>query len=87
MDGSKRMATSDDIALERRPTIYEEGFDGKTSSWSEHIGRSGDIHSPRVRNERGAWSACGSRPGGLHSELCRSPERGSSADVMSFARD
>jgi predicted dehydrogenase len=48
--GSKRMATFDDMELERKLTIYDKGFDGKTGSWGEYITRSGDIYSPRVRN-------------------------------------
>ena len=48
--GSKRMATFDDMELERKLTIYDKGFDGKTGSWGEYITRSGDIYSPRVTN-------------------------------------
>jgi predicted dehydrogenase len=48
--GSKRMATFDDMDLERKLTIYDKGFDGKTGSWGEYITRSGDIYSPRVTN-------------------------------------
>jgi len=48
--GSKRMATFDDMELERKLTIYDKGFDGKTGSWGEYVTRSGDIYSPRVTN-------------------------------------
>ena len=48
--GSKRMATFDDMELERKLTIYDKGFDGKTGSWGEYITRSGNIYSPRVTN-------------------------------------
>jgi predicted dehydrogenase len=49
--GSKRMATFDDMALERKLTIYDKGFDESYSSYGEYIARSGDIFSPRVPNE------------------------------------
>jgi len=48
--GSKRMATFDDMELERKVTVYDKGFDGKADSWGEYITRSGDIHSPRIQN-------------------------------------
>jgi predicted dehydrogenase len=48
--GSKRMATFDDIELERKLTIFDKGFDEKTDSYGEYITRSGDIHSPRIPN-------------------------------------
>ena len=49
--GSKRMATFDDMALERKVEVYDKGFDEDFSSYGEYIARSGDIHSPRVSNE------------------------------------
>jgi predicted dehydrogenase len=49
--GSKRMATFDDMELERKLTIYDKGFDESYSSYGEYIARSGDIYSPRVSNE------------------------------------
>ena len=49
--GSKRMATFDDMELERKLTIYDKGFDEDYSSYGEYIARSGDIYSPRVPNE------------------------------------
>jgi predicted dehydrogenase len=48
--GSKRMATFDDMELERKVTIYDKGFDEKTDSYGEYITRAGDIRSPRVPN-------------------------------------
>jgi predicted dehydrogenase len=48
--GSKRMATFDDMELERKVTVYDKGFDEKSDSYGEYITRSGDIHSPRVEN-------------------------------------
>ena len=48
--GSKRMATFDDMELERKLTVYDKGFDEKSSSYGEYITRSGDIWSPRVPN-------------------------------------
>jgi predicted dehydrogenase len=49
--GSKRMATFDDMELERKLTVYDKGFDEDFTSYGEYIARSGDVHSPRVSNE------------------------------------
>jgi predicted dehydrogenase len=49
--GSRRMATFDDMALERKLTIYDKGFDEDSRGYGEYITRSGDIFSPRVPNE------------------------------------
>jgi predicted dehydrogenase len=49
--GSKRMATFDDMELERKLTVYDKGFDESYSSYGEYIARSGDVFSPRVPNE------------------------------------
>ena len=49
--GSKKMATFDDMELERKLTVYDKGFDESWSSYGEYIARSGDISSPRVSNE------------------------------------
>jgi predicted dehydrogenase len=49
--GSKRMATFDDMEIERKLTVYDKGFDEDYSSYGEYIARSGDIYSPRVPNE------------------------------------
>jgi predicted dehydrogenase len=49
--GSKRMATFDDMEIERKVTVYDKGFDQDFSSYGEYIARSGDIHSPRISNE------------------------------------
>jgi predicted dehydrogenase len=49
--GSKKMATFDDMEIERKLTIYDKGFDEDFSSYGEYIARSGDIHSPRVPND------------------------------------
>jgi predicted dehydrogenase len=49
--GSRRMATFDDMELERKLTVYDKGFDEDYSSYGEYIARSGDIFSPRVPNE------------------------------------
>jgi predicted dehydrogenase len=48
--GSRRMATFDDMALDRKLTIYDKGFDERTDSYGEYITRSGDITSPRIAN-------------------------------------
>jgi predicted dehydrogenase len=48
--GSRRMATFDDMELERKVTIYDKGFDEPAGSYGEYITRSGDIWSPRIAN-------------------------------------
>ncbi|HEY2632918.1 MAG TPA: Gfo/Idh/MocA family oxidoreductase [Solirubrobacteraceae bacterium] len=48
--GSKRMATFDDMEIERKVTIYDKGFDEKVDSYGEYITRAGEIRSPRVPN-------------------------------------
>ena len=46
--GSKRMATFDDMDIERKVTVYDKGFDEDTASYGEYITRAGDIWSPRI---------------------------------------
>jgi predicted dehydrogenase len=48
--GSKRMATFDDMELERKVTVYDKGFDQSITSYGEYITRTGDIWSPRIDN-------------------------------------
>ena len=48
--GSRRMATFDDMDLERKVTVYDKGFDESTASYGEYITRTGDIWSPRIPN-------------------------------------
>jgi predicted dehydrogenase len=48
--GSRQMATFDDMALERKVTVYDKGFDESASTYGEYITRSGDAWSPRVDN-------------------------------------
>jgi predicted dehydrogenase len=48
--GARRMATFDDMDLERKVTVYDKGFDEDTGSYGEYITRSGDIWSPRIPN-------------------------------------
>jgi predicted dehydrogenase len=48
--GARRMATFDDMELERKVTVYDKGFDEDAHSYGEYITRSGDIHSPRISN-------------------------------------
>jgi predicted dehydrogenase len=49
--GSRRMATFDDMEIERKVTVYDKGFDQDFSSYGEYIARSGDVWSPHVSNE------------------------------------
>src|SRR5918999_929314 len=48
--GARRMATFDDMDLERKVTVYDKGFDQSAGNWGEYITRSGDIWSPSVPN-------------------------------------
>jgi predicted dehydrogenase len=48
--GARRMATFDDMELERKLMIYDKGFDEKAGSWGEYITRSGDATSPQISN-------------------------------------
>ncbi len=49
--GSERMATLDDMALERKLTIYDKGFDPAADTYGEYITRSGAVVSPAVPND------------------------------------
>jgi len=49
--GSKRMATFDDMDMERKVTVYDKGFDESIRSYGEYIARSGDVWSPRIPND------------------------------------
>jgi predicted dehydrogenase len=49
--GSKKMATFDDMEIERKLSVYDKGFDQDFASYGEYIARSGDIWSPRISNE------------------------------------
>jgi predicted dehydrogenase len=49
--GSRRMATFDDMALERKVTVYDKGFDPDFTNYGEYITRSGDVMSPQISNE------------------------------------
>ncbi len=46
--GSRRMATFDDMAPERKLTIYDKGFDESAERWGEFIARSGPSTSPPI---------------------------------------
>ena len=56
--GSRRMATFDDMDLERKVTVYDKGFDEDASTYGEYITRSGDIWSPRVPNREPLQLEC-----------------------------
>jgi predicted dehydrogenase len=49
--GSKRMATFDDMEIERKLTVYDKGFDQSFESYGEYIARSGDVWSPQIPND------------------------------------
>jgi predicted dehydrogenase len=48
--GSRRMATLDDMALERKLTVFDKGFDRDFQSYGEYITRAGEAWSPAVPN-------------------------------------
>jgi predicted dehydrogenase len=56
--GSRRMATFDDMELERKLTVYDKGFDEDSRSYGEYITRSGDIWSPRLPNTEPLHTEC-----------------------------
>jgi predicted dehydrogenase len=56
--GSRRMATFDDMDLERKLTIYDKGFDEDSRTYGEYITRSGDIFSPRIPNVEPLRAEC-----------------------------
>jgi predicted dehydrogenase len=56
--GSRRMATFDDMELERKVTVYDKGFDESAGSYGEYITRTGDIYSPRVGNREPLQLEC-----------------------------
>jgi predicted dehydrogenase len=49
--GSQRMATFDDMAIERKVTVYDKGFDPDAKTGGQYVARSGDVTSPQVSNE------------------------------------
>jgi predicted dehydrogenase len=49
--GSRRMATFDDMAIERKLTVYDKGFEQDYRNYGEYIARSGDVWSPGVPND------------------------------------
>jgi predicted dehydrogenase len=49
--GSERMATFDDMALDRKLTIWDKGFDPSADTYGEYITRSGAVWSPAVQND------------------------------------
>ena len=48
--GGRRMATFDDMEVERKVTVYDKGFDQHVDTYGEYITRSGDIWNPRIDN-------------------------------------
>jgi predicted dehydrogenase len=46
--GSRRMATFDDMALERKLTVYDKGFDEDARTYGEYITRNGGSLSPQI---------------------------------------
>lgn len=49
--GSTRMATFDDMQLERKLTVYDKGFELNGQTAGEYVQRSGDIWCPRIPSD------------------------------------
>jgi predicted dehydrogenase len=45
------MATFDDMAIERKLTVYDKGFEQDYRNYGEYIARSGDVWRPVVPND------------------------------------
>ena len=56
--GSRRMATFDDMALERKLTVYDKGFDEDAHGYGEYITRSGGSFSPPIPNVEPLRAEC-----------------------------
>src|SRR6202000_1281985 len=56
--GSKRMATFDDMAIERKLTVYDKGFDEDSRTYGEYITRSGGSFSPQIANVEPLRAEC-----------------------------
>jgi predicted dehydrogenase len=56
--GSQQMATFDDMALERKITVYDKGFDESATGYGEWITRSGDVWSPQIDNVEPLRTEC-----------------------------
>ena len=52
--GSRRMATFDDMDLERKVTVYDKGFDQTADSYGEYITRAGRHLQPADPQRRAA---------------------------------
>ena len=52
--GSKRMATFDDMDIERKVTVYDKGFDEDSGSYGEYITRTGGHLEPADPEPRAA---------------------------------
>ena len=49
--GSRRMATFDDMAPERKLTVFDKGFDPEAGSPDDYVARSGEARSPLIDGE------------------------------------
>jgi predicted dehydrogenase len=48
--GTEKMAVFDDMELDRKVTVYDSAAEPSLLTYGEWSTRTGDIHSPRVRN-------------------------------------
>jgi predicted dehydrogenase len=49
--GSRRMASFDDMAAERKLTVFDKGFDPEAASPDDFVARSGEAWSPEIDSE------------------------------------
>ncbi|HYY75082.1 MAG TPA: Gfo/Idh/MocA family oxidoreductase, partial [Gaiellaceae bacterium] len=49
--GDRKMAVFDDMALERKVTVYDKGTEQRTDTYGEWVTRTGDISIPKVPND------------------------------------
>ncbi len=57
--GSKKMATFDDMQVERKLTVYDKGFDEPGPGFDDYVVRSGEITSPAVDSAEPLRIECG----------------------------
>jgi predicted dehydrogenase len=79
--GAKRMATFDDMEVERKVTIYDKGFDEKSNSYGEYVARESSASTSSTACARVARRARMARAGCVWSACSRACRRSSTARV------
>jgi predicted dehydrogenase len=49
--GDSKMAVFDDMALDRKVTVYDKGTEQRTDTYGEWVTRTGDISIPKIPND------------------------------------